>query len=282
MNPQFPVYVPSRGRSATRLTMKAFETMNVPYTVVVEDDEYGKYCEVIDRTKILVLDKWYQRTYEPCDVLGSTLTKGSGPARNFIWDHAISRGAGYHWVVDDNIRAFSRNNRKIRVRVGDGTIFKCMEDFCLRYQNVALGGPAYQQFRGRSAFVVNTLIYGCILIRNDVPFRWRCRYNEDLDLAIRMMKSGWCTILFRAFMQEKMRSMTMAGGNTDVLYAEGTKKKSMMIVAQHPDVCRLVYKFGRPHHTVDYAKFGHLKLVRKESVKRKKKVDNYGMTLETI
>jgi hypothetical protein len=283
MNPQFPIYIPSRGRWESRLTMKALDRMGVPYSVVVEEDEYAKYCSVIDRSKILVIDPAYQRDYVMCDMAGKPPGGlGAGPSRNFMWDHAVSLGVTHHWMLDDNIRAFSRNHRKIRIKVADGTIFRCMEDFCQRYENVALAGPAYQQFRGRTPFVINTLIYNTILIRNDIPFRWRGRYNEDIDLSIRVMKGGWCTILFRAFMQEKMLTMTMKGGCTDVLYKDGTLKKAMMTAAQHPDVCKLVYRFNRWHQAVDVAKFEHLKLVRRSGVKVKQKIDNYGMTLEAV
>jgi len=41
------------------------------------------------------------------------------------------------------------------------------------------------------------------LIRNDVPYRWRGRYNEDTDLSLRMLKDRWCTIQFNAFLQGK-------------------------------------------------------------------------------
>jgi hypothetical protein len=283
MNPQFPIYIPSRGRYTTRLTMKALDTLKVPYKVVVEEDEYAKYCEVIEKAKILVLDKWYQRTYVTCDVFGTDVVKGgigAGPARNFMWDHAIGIGAEYHWMLDDNIRAFSRNNKKVRIKVADGTIFRCMEDFALRYENVALAGPTYQQFRGRTPFIVNSLVYNCMLIRNDLPLRWRGRYNEDIDLTLRAMKAGWCTILFRAFMQEKMLTMTMAGGCTDVLYKDGTLKKSMMTTAQHPDVCKLVYRFNRWHQRIDYSKFKHLKLIRRHETPCG--INNYGMTLEAV
>ena len=56
-----------------------------------------------------------------------------------------------------------------------------MEDFVLRYKNIAMAGPQYTMFvTDRSAntyppFTVNTRIYSCNLIRNDVPFRWRGR-----------------------------------------------------------------------------------------------------------
>lgn len=197
MNPNFPVYIVSKGRHESRFTVKSLERMAVPYFIVVEEQERDLYASVIDEKKILILDKEYQRKYECCDELGHTKSKGPGPARNFAWDHSISIGAKWHWVMDDNIRRFYRLNRNTKIQVGDGTIFRCMEDFSLRYENVGMAGPNYYFFvprkYKRAPFLLNTRIYSCNLIRNDVPFRWRGRYNEDTDLSLQMLKAGWCT-----------------------------------------------------------------------------------------
>lgn len=285
MNPQFPLYIVSKGRFDTRLTSKALEEMGVPYSIIVEESEYTKYCAVIDKAKVLVLDPAYQRNYDAFDN-DSVKSKGSGPARNFAWDHSASRGYAWHWCVDDNIRCFLRLNNNAKIRVSDGTIFKCMEDFVLRYKNTGLAGPNYRGFVPqnfeRPPYNLNTRVYSCILIRNDIGFQWRGRYNEDTDLSIRAMKSGWCTVLFNAFLQQKEVTMTMKGGNTDELYANGTLEKSRMIVAMHPDVCRLGLKYGRMHHYADYKLFKRLRLVRNDDAKASNNVNEYGMRLVKV
>ena len=55
--------------------------------------------------------------------------------------------------------------------------------------------------------------------------------------------------------------------------------KSQMQVSVHPDVSRLVHRFGRIHHYVDYGPFKNNELVRKKGVTISSKVDNYGMGL---
>ncbi len=243
--------------------------MRVPYFIVVEEQERALYARVIDSRRILVLDPKYQRDYDTFDDLGDSKSKGPGPARNFAWSHAIASGAKWHWVMDDNIRYFIRLNRNLKVPVSDGAIFDAMESFCDRYRNVAMAGPNYSAFAKQRQrlppFVTNTRIYSCNLIRNDTPFRWRGRYNEDTDLSLRMLKEGWCTIQFNAFLQEKSTTQTIKGGNTAEFYAkEGTLAKSKMQVAMHPDVSRLVWKFGRYHHHVDYRSFKRTVLLRRE------------------
>jgi hypothetical protein len=105
-------------------------------------------------------------------------------------------------------------------------------------------------------FVTGTRIYSCNLIRNELPMRWRGRYNEDTDLSLRVLKAGWNTVQFNAYTQRKMPTQRIPGGNTEAFYSvEGTLAKSAMLVSLHPDCTRLVWRFGRPHHHVDYSRW---------------------------
>lgn len=287
MQPKHPLYIVSKGRWESRMTSKALEGMGVPYHIVVEAQEFDQYAAVIDPAKILVLDPAYQRDYDPFDDLGDSKSKGPGPARNFVWDHAIARGATWHWVMDDNIWRFSRLNRNTIIRLDDGAGFRAMEDFCERYENVAMAGPCYEMFRPKRLhwppFTLNTRIYSCNLIRNDAPFRWRGRYNEDTDLSLRMLKAGFCTIQFNAFLQWKKWTQQLKGGNTDAFYArEGTLAKSRMQVAMHPDVSRLVWRYGRWHHHVDYRPFRRNTLRRRADITVPDRPDEYGLTLAQV
>lgn len=272
--PKYPVYIISKGRWESRLTSKAFEKLNVPYYIVIEKSEYEKYSEVISPEKILILDETYKDRYDPCDDLGSTMSKGSGPARNFVWDHSISIGAKWHWIFDDNIIDFYFINNNRKIRVADGTIFKLMEDFCDLYENIAMAGPNYQWFIVSTCkyppYFKNTRIYSMILIRNDIPYRWRCRFNEDTDLSLRVLKDKWCTIQFNMFLGDKATTQSMTGGNTEELYGKGTLAKSKMLVNLHPDVARLVWRYNRWHHDVNYNLVGAQRLIRKSNVTPKK------------
>jgi len=267
-SPRFPLYIPSKGRwqHERRLTSRALDKMGVLYRLVVEPQEVDDYAREVGAEKLLVLDMSYKDRYDTFNEMGSKNT-GSGPARNFIWDHAVSEGHAWHWIMDDNIRQFYRLNRNRKMRFTDGSVFWLMEEFVLRYTNIGMAGPNYECFCPRKSkfypFVPNTRIYSCNLIRNDVPFRWRGRYNEDTDLSLRMLKAGWCTVLFNAFLQDKQWTGQIKGGNTDEIYTEGTLAKSRMLCAMHPDVSTLVWKFQRWHHHVDYRPFRALRLHRK-------------------
>ena len=274
MNPKYPVYVISKNRSETRLTSRALERMRVPYHIVIEPQEYDDYAEHIESDKIYTLPF-------------SNLGQGSIPARNWVWDHSVSIGAERHWIMDDNIRNFCRRNNNLIVNVGSGTILKIAEDFTDRYENVALSGLQYRCFvpdiSVRPACTFNTRIYSCILIKNDIPYRWRGRYNEDTDLSIRALKDGWCTILFYAFLQEKQATMTMTGGNTDELYVDdGRLQMAQSLKDQHPDITTIKQRWGRWQHVVNYRGFRHNKLIKKPNLVIPRGVNNYGLKLKTI
>lgn len=301
--PQFPLYVVSKGRAQYMVTSKALGDMGVEHYVVVEPDEVAVYEAAIAKlglpATVLPLDLTYKDSYEVLDDLGTERSTGPGPARNFAWDHSKAAGFAWHWVMDDNIRDFYRLNRNLKVPCRSPAFWRAQEEFVLRYSNVAMAGPNYFMFASRKTamppFTANTRIYSCNLIRNDVPFRWRGRYNEDTILSIDLLKAGWCTVQFNAFLQEKMGTQVLKGGNTDDFYlregskaageryaATGTVAKSEMLARVHPDVARVAIRFKRVHHIVDYGKFRGLQLRRRPDVEVATGVDNFGMRLKQL
>ncbi len=280
MNPNFPIFVISKGRWESRLTSKTFERTNIPYRIVIEPQEYDDYVKFINKEKIIKLPF-------------SNLGQGSIPARNFVWDFAIKEGHKKHWIIDDNIYDFYRFNRNAKNIVEDGTIFKCAEDFVDRYENIMLSGFNYCKFCIASEkyppYLFNTRIYSTILIDHRLDLRWRGKYNEDTDLSIRTLKLGYCTVQFNAFLAEKATTMRLKGGNTDSIYQnenlnyqDGVLEKSKSLQEQHPDVAKVVWRWNRWHHFVDYSVFKRNKPIFKKDIKIPKGIDNYGMKLKTF
>ncbi len=284
MNPRYPIYIVSKGRWESRLTAKALDALGLPYYMVVEPQEYDLYAAKVGTERLLALPSEYQHHYDTCDLNGPDRV-GAGAPRNCAWDHAqFVLKAHRHWVLDDNIASFNRLNRNLMVKVTNGAIFAAAEDFVDRYLNVGLAGFNYDFFAKAKEqlppYVMNTRIYSCLLVNNGLPMRWRGRYNEDTDLSLRVLKMGMCTVQFNAFLQEKATTQTMKGGNTDEFYAkEGTLPKSEMIARLHPDVAKVVWRFNRWHHHVDYRAFKKNALEYHPQHKGRYMVDNYGMKL---
>ena len=273
MNPQYPVFVVSKGRWESRLTIKSLNEMNISnYWVVVESQEYENYASIIEPSKILVL---------PYDNPEHT----SVPARNFAWECAEKIGAKRFWLEDDNIRGFSRLNHNESNLVKTGTFFRVMEDFVERYTNIALACPGYGFMGGgtrrkKPPFKLNVACYSCVLIKTDLPFRFRGKYNEDTDLSLMALKAGLCTVVFHAFLQNKTTTMTMKGGNTDTLYqGNGRRLMAEYLQSVHPDVVKIDKRWGRYQHVVDYRSFKNNKLIKKPGIDIPLGVNNYGMKL---
>lgn len=133
MNPEYPVYVISKGRWQLRHTSKALEKRNIPYRIVIEPQEYDQYAAVIDPAKILVLPF-------------SNLGQGSIPARNWVWDHSVSESHAKHWILDDNMVQFFQVHHNINYYTTSGTSFRIIEQFSERYENLALCGMQYEMF----------------------------------------------------------------------------------------------------------------------------------------
>lgn len=280
---KYPIYIISKGRWESRITARALDNMGVPYHIAVEPQEFDNYAKTCGADKLLVLPF-------------SNHGMGSGPARNWCWEHSISEGYDRHWLLDDNIYEFWRYHKGQRIRADKGSsIFRAHEDFVDRYENIALSGFHYKFFAVEDnpypPYILNTRIMSCFLIDNKIPHRWRGRYNEDVDLSIRVLKDGYVTLLTYAFLCGKARTGTVKGGNTSEVYnnyqEDAAYNKSKMLVEMHPDVVTLVERYGRIHHEVDLKaiinKDGYpalnnaLKL--KKDVTIFNNVNNYGMEL---
>jgi hypothetical protein len=292
-NPTHPVYIVSKGRADSMITSKSLARMKVPHYIVIEPQDKEPYEKALDNFKI--------RDYVTLIVAPfSNHGDGPGRARNFAWDHSITIGAKKHWVLDDNISDFYRLHKNQRIRVESGVIFKAAEDFVDRFENVPISGFQYRFFiapnQSYPPYVKNTRIYSTLLIDNNCKHRWRGRYNEDTDICLRVLKDGDCTIQFNAFLQGKAATQTVKGGNTEEFYhkegieknhwvdgvnAEGTRNKSEMLVRMHPDVARMVWRYKRWHHYVDYSPFKKNELRYKKDITLPQGKNEYGMKLTT-
>lgn len=267
-NPKYPVFVPTKGRSTKRYTIDCFERLGIPYRAVIEKQEYKRYKRHIHPSKLLVV---------PHQNEGLTVT------RNWIWDFAQSEGHEFFWTFDDNIQDFYRLNRNIKYRMKSGIFLEIIENFVERYENIAIAGMQYEMFVPRkrrcAPYLLNTRVYSNMLIRTDIPYRNELFYNDDTDLCLRVMKDGWCTFLFQSFLADKIASMAVKGGMTD--YYEKTNKRyefAEMLQKAHPDVVKIVQKFNRWHHQVDYTPFKRNKLKLKQGIVPPNEVNDFGMT----
>jgi len=286
--PRYPVYIPSKGRYKTALTAYALDNDGVPFKMVVEPREAEHYAAVVGEERLMLLpwngDDEKRRAY--CRKLGIE-NGGLIAARNWIKDHAVASGAARHWQLDDNIQHFRRTYRGQRPYCRAGAALRVCEDFTDRYERVAISGLAYSFFvtpTTSNPFAVNVHVYSCTLVNNEIPHRWRLAYNDDTDICLQVLADGWNTILVNAYTQYKITTMTMRGGNTDDLYqGDGRLRMARDLERVWPGVVRVDRRYGRPQHVVDWRRFYH-PLVRRKDVDFSKfaKVDEYGSELKAV
>jgi len=274
---RYPLYIISKGRADRCLTARFMAADGVPFHIVVEKKEVAEYGKQYGIENIYVLPF-------------SNLGQGSIPARNWVWEHAKAAGHERHWIFDDNIYHIIRFFRGKRIYCNANKALTACEDFVDRYKNVAIAGLNYCMFGivcshySAPAFYLNHHVYSALLIQNDIPCRWRGRYNEDTDLCLQVLSGGWCTILFNAFMIKKVASMTMKGGNTNELYqGDGRLKMARSLERLWPGVVETKRRFKRPQHVIKNAwgKFD-TPLKKRTDLIIEDTPNEYGMTLKQV
>lgn len=268
--PRYPLYVISKERANTALTPRFLAADGVPFHLVVEPQQERSYAYRFPKASILTLPF-------------SNLGQGSFPARNWCWDHALAGGAKRHWILDDNIGQVRRLYGGKRIPSDSGPAFAATEDFVDRYENVAIGGMNYQMFVTPASppYRTNVHVYSALCIRNDLPQRWRLRYNEDVDLCLQVLTAGFCTVLVNLFMIDKKTTMTMRGGNTDKLYAgDGRLKMARTLEKTWPGIVTVDRRWGRAQHVVDWSYFKTPLALRPDvDLSSFPRVDEYGLSL---
>ncbi len=296
MKPQYPIYIPSKGRWESRWTIRSFEEIGLDFRVVVEPQEFDKYAAYVDPKKILVT---------PHRDEGVVVT------RNWIWDHAQASGTKRYWTFDDNIgeqlkqgvMGLYRLNRNLKVPLATGTGLAIIEQFVERYENIPIAGMNYFMFASRKTrvppFYLNNRIYSNMLIETNATdpdgklYRWEGFYNEDTDLCIRVLKDGFCTVLFNALLIYKRTTMTVSGGNTpnyqkdeaetaEELEKDGRWRMAKELQDKHPDITKITRKWGRWQHHVDYSRFRSNSLRLRDDAEIRPGVNDFGLELKLL
>lgn len=246
----FPIYIVSKGRYKKTLTADKLEASGIDYFIAVEPQEAELYAKKLGKHRVLIL---------PFANLGL----GSFPARNFCWEHAKANGHKYHWVFDDNISGLAKwinGKKKYVTNQKNGILY--VEQNAIK-TNVDISGFEYRYFVAKppkKPFKYNCHIYSAMLIKTNLPYRWRLKYNEDVDLCLQVLHNGGTTASCVYYMTNKVSTTAkMKGGNQDELYKGNDPRKKLlkakMLEKVWPQYAKTVIRFNRIHHFVDWKVF---------------------------
>lgn len=247
---KFPIYIISKGRAYNPITAKNFLRENIDFFIAVEPQEYEDYCEAVGEKYVLKL---------PFKNLGL----GSYPARNYCWEHSKKNNFEYHWLFDDNIQNWVKWIDGKRKRWDDiNSSLKFVESVTDKHKIDILGfeEPNFVVKPPKKPFKFNCHVYSAMLIKNNIPYRWRLKYNEDVDLCLQVLHNRGTTMSCVYYMADKVSTaMKMKGGNQDELYKGNDPKKNLLkaktLEAAWPQYAKTVIRFGRHHHLVDWKQF---------------------------
>jgi len=271
LKPKYPIFIISKGRYDCCYTAQSLDYMGLDYKIVVEPSEVSIYKEIWG-------DKVITGDFD-------TTTRSSIPVRNWIDDNTTSNK---YWLLDDNIKYFFILNNNIVHRSKTSVIFRIIEDYSERFENVGLVGMNKlgfcKPFESTPPYYMNRRVYSCTLLNKEVNEQvkvdgklWRGRYNEDTDLNLRILKKGLCTLNFSMFNGDKRTTQTIKGGNNDSVYTDGDNRFqfAQSLVDQHPNYVDMSVKWGRYHHHVKWEKFSQTLIPKKTYP-----IHDYGIYLE--
>jgi hypothetical protein len=247
---EYPVYIISKGRYEKTLTADILNNSGINYLIAVEPQEYDLYANKVGVHRLLKLPF-------------SNLGLGSYPARNFCWEHAKNLGYTYHWLLDDNILHFRKWVNRFREKWENINSAFCYVESFVKSHSIDIGGFEEYNFCVRppkQPFKINCHVYSTMLIKNNLPYRWRLKYNEDVDLCLQVLHNGGTTASCVYYMANKVSTADkMKGGNQTELYKGNDPKKNLlkakMLEAVWPQYAKTVIRFNRHHHLVDWKVF---------------------------
>ena len=258
------VYIISKGRPWCK-TAQTLTNMEYPgdWFIVC-----GNNDETIDEYRenwgdhVLEFD-WYDeitRT-DTLDNFGfENMPSGAVPVRNATCDIARSRGELRHWQLDDDYNAFYRiiPGTFKKKRMNGQELYEVLTEISefahkcgLQNAGIALGTieshPRKKKTFSRRVFNAHNLPTDPKLFT-----RWRGRMNDDLINAIETYRNGGFEMLFKYANLTMMTSQQEAGGLTELYRKEGTVRKTAYPVLLAPQAVKLVVRFGRYHHRVNW------------------------------
>lgn len=210
---KYTIYIPSKGRSQYGHTAKLFDKYGIKhYKIVVEPQDYNAYVEQWGEDKIVQLPE---------------NDRGISYSRSFIKKYSRAQGEKFHWQMDDDMNSFRLRLNNKNVKVDPRNCFSIVETINDKFSNVGICGITHfaYAFSKKTSIAVNRMVYGVVLVNNDVEHDWRPDTNEDLDYSLQTLEAGYVTLAFNTVLFDTYTTGVLEGGNMLNLFAGDGRKK---------------------------------------------------------
>ena len=258
------IYIISKGRPQCK-TARTLKKINYPgkwYIVCgTNDDTVDEYMKNWGEEKIILFD--WENEVKESDLLDNfgveNMPSGAVPVRNATRKISEKLGELRHWQLDDDYTHF-----RIFDRVKNGFV-KCtgqsLEESLYKVAKFAFkcSLPNSGVSLSHETHPKNSLKYARRVFNahnmpsnEDLFQNWRGRMNDDLVNAIEVYNSGSVEFSFKYVSITPMPTQSEQGGLTDIYESEGTVRKTAYAILMAPHATRLIIKFGRYHHKVNW------------------------------
>ncbi len=201
----YPVYIPSKGRAETATTPKLLEQVNIPYTLVVEQQEARDYIKHFPNARVTVLNESH---------------RGIAYARNAILEYARSDHPGWYWMIDDDIKQFYRLQDTIFLN-DTARVLEDVEKLVNQHQRLAQATIGRKnRTKQKLPLCWNVSCCGCVCNHADRVGTYREHVQEDTDMSLQVVSAGYMTVQFNHI----VLSTPLRGQNTGGLQEAYARK----------------------------------------------------------
>lgn len=273
------IYIISKGRPQCK-TAQTLMKMDYPgeWFIVCgnNDDTIPQYQEKWGKDKILVFD-WYEEV-KNSDLLDNfgieNMPSGAIPVRNATRKISFDRGELRHWQFDDDYVYFRHINKDLtaHITINNGNFFESELNKLAQYAydtsltNIGFCLPmeAFPEL----VKTVSKRVFNAHNMPTDEKLfmKWRGRLNDDLINALDVHHLGKNEMSFKFMQMQLPPTQLEKGGLTDIYKQEGTVRKTAYAILIEPNVTKLVIRFGRYHHEVNWVQISP-KLIRESYAK---------------
>lgn len=293
----YNIYVPSYGRSHQILssgTVGMLQEFNVEnWYVAIDPSQYEAYSKVIEKKHIIIRDISF-RDESVTDITTSlaspNYTHGTAGIYNFLLSFSRSLGEAKYWTMDDDIVGIAMKAKKGDENMKADDVYdkndfyrcsKIVEDYGFDYKKFMKsledtsdkarnpGFVALEKFGLVFALPIywklGTRAYSYYLTDNSSQINHIGALNNDVTTSIEVSKRGFVNMLFEGICYNSLP--TQAGGGLTEQYKRwGTLEKSKRLVKVSPQCAKIVDRYSRVHHSVDYNAYNKQRLVGKAIV----------------